>query len=110
MSAPNKEPSFPAFPRAGFEASLSNPSQTDTLPQDGMTLQQYAAIKLKVPTSGTPWLDEMIRMSLRNDFAAAAIPTIVHDWCESNAAHYVGATANAYTLADVMLAKMGGKP
>jgi hypothetical protein len=27
---------------------------------DGMTLRQYAAIKLKVPDSGTDWLDEMI--------------------------------------------------
>ena len=26
----------------------------------GMTLRQYAAIKLKVPDSGTDWLDEMI--------------------------------------------------
>ena len=27
---------------------------------EGMTLRQYAAIKLKVPDSGTDWLDEMI--------------------------------------------------
>jgi|LakMenE01Jun11ns_1017448.scaffolds.fasta_scaffold9783619_2 hypothetical protein len=31
----------------------------------GMTLRQYAAIKLKVPNSGTDWLDDMIRESLR---------------------------------------------
>jgi hypothetical protein len=31
----------------------------------GMTLRQYAAIKLKVPDSGTDWLDDMIRESLR---------------------------------------------
>jgi hypothetical protein len=30
-----------------------------------MTLRQYAAIKLKVPNSGTDWLDDMIRESLR---------------------------------------------
>jgi hypothetical protein len=38
-----------------------------------MTLRQYAAIKLKVPDSGTDWLDEMIVKSLRNDFAAKAM-------------------------------------
>lgn len=32
---------------------------------DGMTLRQYAAIKLCVPDSGLPWLDEMIVQSRR---------------------------------------------
>ena len=31
----------------------------------GMTLRQYAAIKLCVPDSGLPWLDEMIVRSKR---------------------------------------------
>lgn len=31
----------------------------------GMTLRQYAAIKLCVPDSGLPWLDEMIVQSRR---------------------------------------------
>jgi hypothetical protein len=35
----------------------------------GMTLRQYAAIKLKVPDSGLDWLDAMIVQSLRDDFA-----------------------------------------
>ena len=39
----------------------------------GMTLRQYAAIKLRVPNSGTDWLDEMIRTSLRDDLAAKAM-------------------------------------
>jgi hypothetical protein len=30
---------------------------------EGMTLRQYAAIHLKVPDSGTDWLDEMIKKS-----------------------------------------------
>lgn len=40
---------------------------------NGMTLRQYAAIKLKVPNSGTDWLVEMILESLRNDLAAKAM-------------------------------------
>jgi len=38
-----------------------------------MTLRQYAAIKLKVPDSGDDWLDDMIRKSLRDRFAAKAM-------------------------------------
>lgn len=38
-----------------------------------MSLRHYAAIKLKVPNSGTHWLDDMIRQSLRDDFAAKAL-------------------------------------
>ena len=43
----------------------------------GMNLRQYAAIKLKVPDSGTDWLDAMIRESLRNEFAAKAMQGII---------------------------------
>ena len=43
----------------------------------GMTLRQYAAIKLRVPNSGTDWLDEMIRESMRNEMAAQAMAAIV---------------------------------
>jgi hypothetical protein len=39
-----------------------------------MTLRQYAAIKLRVPYSGDAWLDAMIEQSLRDDFAAKAMP------------------------------------
>ncbi len=38
----------------------------------GMTVRQYAAIHLKVPNSGTEWLDEMIKQSMLNDFSAKA--------------------------------------
>lgn len=31
----------------------------------GMSLRQYAAIKLRVPNSGTDWLDEMINEARR---------------------------------------------
>lgn len=36
------------------------------------TLRQYAAIKLRVPDSGTDWLDEMILKSLRDYMAIHA--------------------------------------
>lgn len=60
----SKGESFPAFPFAFTDESRVS---------DGMTLRQYAAIKLKAPNSGMGWLDEMITKSLRDDFAAKAM-------------------------------------
>ena len=45
--------------------------------ETGMTLRQYAAIKLRVPSSGTDWLDEMIRQSLRDELAGKAMQGLV---------------------------------
>ena len=59
----SKDGSAPAFPVPG----LQNDEQFN-----GITLRQYAAIKLRVPDSGTDWLDEMIRKSLRDALAARA--------------------------------------
>ena len=70
----------PAFPR---------PQGGDA----GMTLRQYAAIKLRVPNSGTDWLDEMIRESLRDGLAVTAMQALVsndalheiwRDWFNGN--------------------------
>lgn len=52
----------PAFPVAEFH--LNGNVHSDWR---GMTLRQYAAIKLRVPNSGTDWLDEMIMQSLRDE-------------------------------------------
>ena len=58
----------------------------------GMTLRQYAAIKLRVPNSGTDWLDEMIHQSLRDELAAKAMQGLISndqdyevwgDWIEN---------------------------
>jgi hypothetical protein len=64
---------------------------------DGMTLRQYAAIKLCVPDSGTDWLDDMIRKSNRDCFAAAAINEV--GWYNN-----INQSAiMAYEIADAML-------
>jgi hypothetical protein len=52
----------PAFPTKNYQTVV--PEATGYA--EGMTLRQYAAIKLKVPDSGTDWLDDMIRKS--NEF------------------------------------------
>jgi len=81
----------------------------------GMTLRQYAAIKLRVPNSGTDWLDEMIRTSLRDDLAAKAMPACYADYCKhADVQGYVegwrvGVAKDAYESADAMLAAREGK-
>ena len=76
-----------------------------TSEQEGMTLRQYAAIKLRVPDSGTDWLDEMIRKSLIDTFAAKAMQGEVsaqtaedYQWIEFNKL-----AAQSYEIADAML-------
>lgn len=75
----------------------------------GMTLRQYAAIKLKVPDSGTEWMDEMITTSLRDDFAAKVIQSFVASAPNGTGFGVRHAETNltyaraAYAMADAML-------
>jgi G:T-mismatch repair DNA endonuclease (very short patch repair protein) len=88
MSAPIND-GGPAFARTGADGHTS--------PQIGMTLRQYAAIKLRVPDSGTDWLDDMIRKSNRDHFAAKAINEV--GWYNN-----INQSAiMAYEIADSML-------
>jgi hypothetical protein len=48
--------------------------------QRGMTLREYAAIKLRVPDSGTDWLDDMIREARRMDYAGQALVGFLASW------------------------------
>jgi hypothetical protein len=43
----------------------------------GMTLRQYAAIHLRVPQSGLPWLDEMIDQARWDAFAGQALAGLI---------------------------------
>ena len=63
--------------------------------QPGITLRQYAAINLKVPNSGIPELDDMIRESLRDQLSGQALAAWSADM--------------AYEIADkAMLARKAG--
>ena len=88
----------------------------------GMTLRQYAAIHLKVPNSGTDWLDEMIEqankidpkgkqkgtlfvadLEMRDYFAAKAMHSIVtHQNCPKVFDENIVAVFS-YQMADAML-------
>lgn len=46
---------------------------------EGLSQREYAAIHLKVPDSGTEWLDAMIQKARRDEFAKAALSNMA-DW------------------------------
>jgi hypothetical protein len=91
----------PAFPRTGADGHTS--------PQSGMTLRQYAAIKLRVPDSETDWLDDMIRKSNRDYFAAAALQPLVTSAIELDHVKWDATAQHAYLIADAMLKAREGK-
>ncbi len=75
-----------------------------------MSLRQYAAIKLRVPDSGTDWLDGMIRQSLRDEAAAKAMPVVWRDIPDdANREMALRALGRCtYEMADAMLAAREG--
>jgi hypothetical protein len=87
----NKETGGPAFPNEGGTGNLWN--------DKGMTLRQYAAIKLKVPNSGTDWLNDMIRQSIKDDFAAMAMDAFL----SRDGGTYEQDAECAHKMADAML-------
>jgi hypothetical protein len=90
-----KETAGPAFP-CGRDVTLDQ-----FAPSSGMTLRQYAAIKLKVADSGTAFLDVMITKSLRDDFVAKAMQAMCEEVQRYN--QYEGVAKDAYKMADAML-------
>jgi len=71
--------------------------------QNGMTLRQYAAIKLRVPDSGLDWLDDMIREGRRMDYAGQALAnprTFPTEWSATD-----DIADWADSLADAMIAE-----
>lgn len=80
-----------------FPSIVSDPAFLRWEP--GVTLRQYAAIKLRVPESGTDWLDDMIRKSNRDYFAAAALQGLMasRNFLDEYDGPYV------YEIADAML-------
>lgn len=85
----------------------------------GMTLREYASIKLRVPESGTPWLDEMIRQAVRRDVATEVLsgmlancggPVQADPSCGTNYCNGTKETTVewAVDIADALLARIGG--
>lgn len=93
MTTPNNDSAaFPCLERGGSGLEL-----TDA----GMTLRQYAAIKLRIPDSGTDWLDRMILKAKRDDLAAQAMQGMLADSEVKGSPKEFA--ERAYTLASAML-------
>lgn len=75
--------------------------------ETGMTLRQYAAIKLRVPNSGTDWLDEMIREARRDELAARAMQSYFQTQGGRTSEYALKWTAEkALEMADAMVKEM----
>ena len=72
----------------------------------GMTLRQYAAIKLRVPNSGADWLDAMIVEAKRDELAAKAMQSFLLDKDRDSFTFGQWARA-AYEMADAVLETRG---
>ena len=72
MTQPTKENSGPAFPMpiAGCNDGGFYLSCQVVEGGGGMDLRTLAALLLRVPDSGIPWIDEMIKRAQRRDVAA----------------------------------------
>jgi hypothetical protein len=80
--------------------------------QSGMTLRAYAAIKLGVPDSGIDWLDDMIRKSVRDEFAGQALAGMLAWGGRYSKGFECKGAEECYKQADAMLAereKGGGR-
>lgn len=63
------------------------------LAEIGMTMRQYAAIHLRVPNSGTGWLDDMIAEAREMDAAERAMQGLIVG-VERPAFDYIAKTAH----------------
>ena len=69
----------------------------------GMTLREYAAIHLRVPNSGNPELDDMIRDAVLRELAARAMQSVIVT-SDPTSPEDVAVTAKvAHIVADAML-------
>jgi len=78
------------------------PNDANVNDQAGMSLRTYAAIKLRVPDSGTDWLDTMIRQARRDEFAGQIIG---HLAVVQNTESLSEDVASAYRIAAAMHAE-----
>ena len=66
---------FSAFPQQAL--GMDGLPCSDAMP--GLSRREHAAITLRVPSSGTPWIDDMIREARRWDAAERIVPGLVND-------------------------------
>jgi len=90
----------PAFPVDNWDTmpwAPGTPADFGT----GLTIRQHAALTLRIPDSGDPTLDAMIRQAVRRDLAAQALATFAAAPHGAENTKYYAMTACA--LADALL-------
>ncbi|WP_186092828.1 hypothetical protein [Burkholderia gladioli] len=92
----------PAFP---VNTQRFEDGSINVYPESGMSLRAYAAIKLRVPDSGIDWLDDMIRTSMQDEFAAKAMSGMLAD--PDFPGDLTDTAKIAYDFADAMLKARG---
>jgi hypothetical protein len=107
MNNENKiEDGGPAFPHQDWDPAIQAQRR-----ENGITLRQYAAIHLKVPQSGLPWLDKMINEARRDAFAGQAFPgmlrTLKLDLTDDDALLY--AAKRSHVMSSAMIEAGRGK-
>ena len=107
----------PAFPTGAAVVTVTRDDGTKEqalAAVPGMSLRQYAAIKLCVPDSGTPWLDDMIRQAQRDRFAGQAMRDTFAALAAAGRSNFNEyqlrqCARMSYMAADVMLAAWKGE-
>lgn len=74
-----------------------------------LSAREYAAIKLRVPDSGTDWLDVMISKSLRDEFAGKAMQGIMSSWGQHDVTDFEEIASDSKNLANAMLKASKGE-
>lgn len=97
----NEDGSGPAFP-TGLHNSYGDIVQ---FPHDGMTERAYAAIHLRVPDSGLPWMDAMIERARRDDFAKAVFSQVAQTYAECDPKHRELVAEISHKLVTAVLAQ-----
>jgi|GEM_PF-1906676 len=72
----------------------------------GLTKREYAAIELRVPDSGTDWLDDMIRKARRMKFASDYQQGMVSAWGQHDVTDPYEIASDALLHADALLARL----
>ena len=86
------------------EAAFARPRSEGTIKSSiGLTKREYAAIHLRVPNSGNPELDDMIREAQRNELAAKALDISMHHIKDYYGINKEKVAAWCYEMADAML-------
>jgi len=89
-----------------FSSALPNDARyNDENNYHGISAAEYAAIHLRVPKSGTPWLDEMIAEANRRDLIASMMQGIVANNQGVTSRHEI-AYLNAKLYADQIIERL----